>query len=185
MTGTAVGNGIPSTPFSGSGTFSESSRLGTFEGIQGIAKSSTLTATLQLVGQNMPFADTNVTYFDSNYKPLGATSATGYCIVTSSNPIPTTAKIGDNGIWYLSTCYTDSTKRIKAGTGNLSYVLEPDTQTSAILKLIGKAVDNFGNTVASGSSSFRITANGEISRFAEAASVSAAGVALNYTATYQ
>ena len=185
MTGTAFASTIPNTPFSGSGTFSESSKSWIFEGVQGIAKSSSLTATLQLAGQNMPFADTNVTYFDSNYKALGSTSATSYCVVTSSNPMPTTAKIGDNGVWYVSTCYTDSTKKTKVGTGTASYALEPDTQTTAILKLIVKAVDNGGNTVVTGSSSLRITVNGDVSRFAETATLTAAGITLNYTATYQ
>jgi len=53
--------------------------------------------------------------------------------------IPTTVKVGDTGSIGTETKYTDSTKVTPSGVTVMSYIVEADTTSSAIVNLIDKA----------------------------------------------
>jgi hypothetical protein len=168
----------------GSGTLSESTSSSTFEGQAALRKNSTMTGTLTANGQSAPMSDTSQMYFDTNYRPLGDTSDTSYCVVTSATPIPVTAKAGDNGPWYTETCYTNGSKSVSAGTGSISYAVEPDTASTVILKIIAQTSVATGVTLPV-TSIFRVDTSGQITRLQDLASFALAGEAFTLTVTYR
>lgn len=182
ISGTAFAFG-QSVSFTGVGTASESTVASTFEGFPSLKKSITTTGTLDMLGNQFPIGETSATFFDTNYSPLGNTGANVYCVVTSKTPIPITASIGDNGDWFMSTCYTDSSKLNRIGTSKVSYALEPEANTTALLKLVTQLTDTSGNRSPT-NLTLRITTSGAVTRVDETGILNAAGVTLNYVGTY-
>jgi hypothetical protein len=174
---TASANSIS---FTGSGTLSESTTTTTFEGVTAFQKNSTLTGTLSGLGQTIPISSTNSSYFDSTFRPLGETDTDQYCVTTSITPIPATAKIGDNGNWFVYTCYTNSSKTLRLGTITVTYALEPKTATTGILKINNLfSADSGGGFTAT--ATLRLTTAGALTRLSETAFISG----LSITVTYQ
>lgn len=169
---------------SGSGTYSESTSSGTFEGQAALQKNSTVTGSISVNGNTVPLSDSSQTYFDTNYRPLGGKSSTGYCVTTSSSPIPVTARVGDNAPWFTQTCYTSSSKLTQTSTVTTSYVVEPDTPSTALVKLIGIATDLSGNTLPI-TSTFRVTNSGAITRLEDTTGFAVGGDSLTLTITYK
>jgi hypothetical protein len=123
-------------------------------------------------------------YFDPNYRPLGAATSSGYCVTTSSTVIPATARVGDSGPWYTQSCYTSGSKLVRTGTSTTSYVIEPDTASTVLLNLLGTFTDTSGKTVPL-KSSFRVTANGAISRIEDTTTFQLGGDSLVMTISYR
>ena len=130
-TGTSAGQTIA---FTGSGGISSTLAAGTFEGVAAQVKTLTTNATLTAQGQSSSIGDTSVAFYDANFQTLGTSTASSYCVSTPSVGFPASAKAGDAGTWYSATCYTNSTKSVKTATRALSFVIEPLTGTSAVLK---------------------------------------------------
>lgn len=183
ISGTASASG-QNFPFTGIGTFSESTIAATFEGMPALEKSMTSTGTLDMVGTQVPVADTTATFFDTNYNPIGNTGANIYCVVTSTTPIPTAARVGDNGNWSTSTCYTSSTKLTRLGTVTASYALEPEGDATALLKLVSRQIDTAGNSTST-SITFRVTTSGTLVRVEESGILTINGVTLNLVLRYR
>jgi len=166
ITGTAVGSG-QSLVITGSGTTSESTSAGAFEGVSALLK--TLSATGSLTVQNgtqgttVPFASTSSLFFDSNYRPLGSVSANSYCVWASSTPLPAVGRIGDTAVWYSGSCYADSSKAALVETRSVSYVLEPGTGSSAQLKLISSFTNSQGATTTQ-SETYSVSTTGVVNR---------------------
>ncbi len=123
---------------SGSGNISSSpaNTAATFEGTQGFSAVSTLTANYT----NCTPASTAVTttgYFDSNYDPRGIVGI-NYGVFLTPLLIPTSVTVGGTGTLGTLTQYTDSSKSTADGRIDLSYVVEADTSTTAIVNLIFK-----------------------------------------------
>lgn len=84
-------------------------------------------------------SETTVSYYDTNYLPLGTAAQGGnYLVVNGSINIPTSIKVGDAGVLGSMTRYTDSTKSTINGSTQLSYVVESDTSTSALVTIATK-----------------------------------------------
>jgi hypothetical protein len=83
--------------------------------------------------------DTEVSYYDSNYRPLGYSTVGGDYAVWSGTPVlPTAAKVGDVSTVGSADRYTDSTKGTSAGRQDATLVMEADSATTAVANLIVK-----------------------------------------------
>lgn len=185
LTSTATYNGTvsgtySSYPVSGSFVVTQGNLgAGTFEGQSALSKSTTATGSFVVNGTTVPSAVTTTMYFDSNYVPLGETGGTDYEVVTGAVVIPTTARVGDTGNLYSVRRYSSSTKTVTRGTTQVSYVLEPDTASTAIFKMIQVEKDNSNTTTSTATISFQITPSGGITRKQE--TLAESGVALTIT----
>jgi hypothetical protein len=154
-----------------------------FEGRAVLSRSVTATGSLVVNGQSVPLNTTSTAYFDSNYNPVGGVS-TEYEVINSTPPsIPQTVKIGDTGILYTFNRYPTSTKAFSLGTNTVSYVIEPDTATTALVTIIGTEKDTSGKLTSSSSAVFRATASGNITLVKETSTDYTSNTTL--TATYQ
>ncbi len=182
ISGTAT-DGIDSIPISGTGSFSVSNVESTFEGQKSIKRASTTTGSLNANGINVPVADTSFDYFDLNYQPIGHTAVNAYCIYANQSIIPISSKVGDTNSWFTGTCYSSDTKSIRISTTSVSYVLEPDTSSTALLKIIQKITDSSGN-VGTTLNVYRVYTSGLFSRISESGSLSTGGLFVNLTVSF-
>lgn len=168
----------------GSGTYTETTTAGTFEGIAGPRKHLTLSGTVTAAGQSAPLSSSSDAYYDSSYKPLGSTATGSYCVTTAYTALPATAQAGSSGSWYTQDCYTSSSRQTRIGTGAASYAVEAESATSVLLKLTTRVTDTAGNTLPA-TSTYRVTSAGVMTRLNDVVSVSMSGATLNLTVTYQ
>lgn len=149
---------------SGSGNKSSSpaNTAATFEGTAGFSATSTLTLTYT----NCTPASTAVTstaYFDTNYDPRGVNSiGVNYGVYLTPLVIPTSVTVGGTGTLGTLTLYTSSTKATPNGRIDLSYVVEAETSTTAIVNLIAKIYNSAGTLTATEQDRYRITATGAL-----------------------
>jgi len=175
MSGTTSGVSV-----NGSGTVTQSGvTSGTFEGVAALQKVMTITASLVGNGVTIPFGATSTSYVDSNYTPKGI-SGSEYSVVTSAVNIPVTAKVNDTGIWSTSNRYTTSAKTTLLGTTEASFVLQPDTASTALLKIIQTDKNTSGTPKMISTVSFRMTPAGALTRLSE----TGVGGTTNLTITY-
>jgi hypothetical protein len=162
VTGTSSG-----TKFTGSGTATQGALTSaTFESQAAQQKTSTISGSITVNGVTQPISSSSTTYVDSNYNPLGS-SGSDYSVVTGSASIPNTARVNDTGTWYSTIRYASSTKAILRGTETVSYVLEPDTASTALLKIIISKKDTSNNLTSSTTVTFRIKPDGTLTRISE------------------
>lgn len=154
VSGTCTGSGNKSS--------SPATTAATFEGVAGLSATSTLTISLT----NCTPASTAVTstaYFDTNYDPRGFNSVgVNYGVYLTPLVIPTSVAVGGTGTAGTATLYTDSTKTTPNGSIVLSYVVEADTSTTAIVNLIANMYNTSGTLTATERSRFRITSTGAL-----------------------
>ncbi|WP_146188554.1 hypothetical protein [Limnohabitans sp. 2KL-51] len=157
-------NGVSVT---GSGTATSGAvTTGTFEGLQSLQRSQTISATLSGNGQTLPLTVTSTDWTDSNYVPRGSTGDE-YEVVVGTPTIPTTARVNDTGVLYTATLYPDSRKQYRTGSVVASYVVEPETATTAIVKLIRTSRDTNSTITDISTGSFRIDATNRFVRLNE------------------
>jgi hypothetical protein len=105
-------------------------------------------------------ADTTTSYTNSSYIPLGYSILGGKYGVYASTPVlPTTIRVSDTGIIGSVTRYTNSTKSTGAGRQDVSYVVEADTATTAIINVIAKFYSSSNTLEATEQDRYRIDAN--------------------------
>ena len=143
LTGTGTSGG-QTIAFTGSGSVASSIAAGTFEGVAAQVKTVMTNGTVTAQGTSSAVADTAVAFYDANYQTLGTSTASSYCVSSGSASFPASAKVGDTGTWYTATCYTNSTKSVRISTNTLSYVIEPLTATSVILRVTLKSTPQTG-----------------------------------------
>lgn len=154
---TFVANGLSksftiSGSCSGSGNQAQApaTTASTFEGVAGFSATSSITMSLT---NCMPAstAQSLTSYWDTNYVPLGyntgaSDAADNYGVYLTPPSIPTSVTVGGTGIIGTETLYTSSTKATGFGTKILSYIIEADTSTTAIVNFISNTY-NTGNTL--------------------------------------
>ncbi|MEY4099500.1 MAG: hypothetical protein RL300_671 [Pseudomonadota bacterium] len=184
-------NDSRSLPFTISGTFSgvsisgngvltqSSVTNGTFEGAPVLQKVNTVTATVVANGSSAPLAVSSTSYADSNYVPKGSSNGE-YRVVMSAVNIPVTAMVNDTGIWFNENVYSASDKASLLGTSSTSFVMLPDTASTAILKIIQTDKDTFGGVVMISTITFKMTPSGGLTRLSE----SSVGNGMTLTFTY-
>jgi hypothetical protein len=153
----------------GNGTVTEGALTSTtFERQGALQKVTVITGTLNANGRTIPLSSSSTEFVDTNYNPLGS-QGDEYEVVTSSVTIPSTARVNSTGVWYTSTLYATSAKSRVEGTATVSYVLEPDTASTALLKIIRIDKDSFGSTTFTNTATFRMTPSGTLTRISETA----------------
>jgi hypothetical protein len=165
LSGTDAGIAI-----TGSGTFTSGSLSSTvFESQPALQQVSVATGTVTGGGQTNSLAITQTIYVDSNYIPLGS-SGSEYEVISGASSIPLTARVNDTGVLYQSVRYTSSAKTARLGTSTTSFVLEPDTSSTALLKVINIEKNTNGWTTSTDTETFRITPSGSLTRLSETTS---------------
>lgn len=147
---------------SGNRTLGAAKNSTTFEGSPALSAASTLT--MSLIGCTpSSVGSTSTNYYDTNYIPRGF-SAVGvnYGVYLTAPIIPSTVMVGNTGIIGTETLYTSSTKAVGNGILTSSYVVEPDTATTAIINLIGRIYNASGTLTSTEQDRYRINASGTL-----------------------
>jgi hypothetical protein len=132
----------------------------TFEGTAGVSTTTTLTGSYSNCTP-ASFASTGVSYYDTNYKPLGsATPGTDYAVYSVTD-LPISAKVGDTAQFGTADVYSSNTKQVKTGTRTLSYAVEADSGNTAIINVITKAYNTSNQLLFTQQSRYRINASGQ------------------------
>lgn len=174
---TGVASGINVT---GSGTVTQGSlSSSTFEGQPALAKTTSMTGSFTGNGQTVSLANSVVSYVDSNYNPLGF-SGSEYEVVSSLTSIPATARVNDTGVLYSSIRYTTSSKTVRNGTATATFVLEPDTSNTALLKIIEIERNGSGTTTSTSTTTFRMTPAGALTRLSESVVEGSSSLNISY-----
>jgi hypothetical protein len=147
---------------SGSRTSGAANTLTTFEGSSALSAASTLTLRFTDCTP-ASVASTSTNYYDTNYIPRGFSSVgVNYGVYLTAPTIPTTVMVGNTGILGTETLYTNSTKTVRNGTVTTSYVVEPDTSSTAIINLIGRIYNASGTLTQTEQDRYRINATGNL-----------------------
>jgi hypothetical protein len=163
ISGTSSGNAI-----TGSGTATRGSlSAGTFEGVAAQQRTTTVTGSFAINGTSYALNDSSVDWFDSNNVPVGESGGTDYVVVTGTPTIPATVRVNDTGTLYTANRYSNNTKSVLRGTVTVTYVVESDTATSALLTLIRTEKDNSNTTTSTNSAQVRVTPAGALTRIKE------------------
>lgn len=148
------------------GTVGPANVATTFEGAPALSAVSVTTLAFSNCTPASAVA-TSTSYYDSNYLPLGYSVQGGdYAVFLVPPTIPNSVKVGDVGIVGTQTIYYNSTKTtippIK-GSWAISFIVEPDTATTAIVNRISKRFDS-GVSLASYTvqERYRITSTGAL-----------------------
>jgi hypothetical protein len=162
VTGTINGVAV-----SGSGSATFGGLAGSsFEGRGALAKTTVLTGSILANGQAFPYGGTTISYVDSNYQPLGTVSDE-YWVVVGTPTIPQTARVNDTGILYTYNRYGSSAKTPLRGTVTVSYALQPDTASTALLRIVLTERASDGAVLSTTIQSFRMTPAGALTRLTE------------------
>lgn len=147
---------------SGSKSSSPATTAATFEGVVGFSATSTVTINFSNCTP-ASIAATSTVYFDTNYDPRGFnTVGVNYGVYLTPIVVPASVTVGGTGTLGTQTLYTDSTKATGNGSVVLSYVVEADTSTTAIVNLIAKIYNATGTLTATEQDRYRITATGTL-----------------------
>lgn len=147
---------------SGNRSISTAATTATFEGIAALAATQTMTGSY---ANCLPatFAQSSTAYFDSNYVPLGSnTVGVNYAVYLNPPTMPTSVAVGGTGTIGTQTLYTDSTKATGNGRADLSYVIEADTSTTAIVNVVAKLYNASSTLIATEQDRWRIAATGAV-----------------------
>jgi hypothetical protein len=106
-------------------------------------------------------SETTTDYYSSTYMSLGySVLGDGYGVWTAPPAIPASVMVGDTGIAGTIAAYTDSTKAVDDGRTDTSWIVEPDTATTAIVNVISKSYDSASNLESTEQDKYRITSTG-------------------------
>ena len=108
---------------------------------------------------------TSTSYYDTNYVPRGFSSiGVNYGVYLSAPFIPSSVMVGNTGTIGTETLYTNSTKTVANGTDVSSFVVEPDTATTAIINLISRNYNANGTLLSTEQDRYRINASGTLTQ---------------------
>jgi hypothetical protein len=143
-------------------TISPANTSTTFEGAP--ALSATRVTTMSLTNCTPTTSvDTETDYFNTDYVPRGYSVQGGeYGVATSLFVLPTAVRVGDAAVVGSENKYSDSTKVTPTGREDISYVVEPDTATTAIVNLIIKHYNNASTLTQTLQQRYRVAADGAL-----------------------
>ena len=185
-----------SAPFTVSGTMNGYSVTGTgnltdgtlsaatFEGNPAQQQITTITGSITVNGQTSSLGSSSTTYVDSNYLPLGVSDTSEYTVMVTANPIPSSVHVNDTGTLATGNRYTNSTKSTLLDTLTMTYVIEADTATTALLSVINKYQDMNGTITETSINQYRIGADGTSSRVKSTGSFNTSTTKGNLTYTF-
>ncbi len=163
VSGTLSGSAVTGSGTSTAGNLTST----TFEGAAAMSRTTAVTGTLTGNGVTVPYNDTATSYLDSNYLPRGFSNSSEYGVISGNATIPQTARVNDAGTLYTFNRYTSSAKTTPLGTMVVSYAIQPDTASSALLKIIVVRRNNFGQVETSGAQTMRMTPSGQLTPLEE------------------
>ncbi|PUE12860.1 hypothetical protein B9Z33_05035 [Limnohabitans sp. T6-20] len=77
--------------------------------------------------------------------------------------MPTSVKVGDTTQFAAVDVYSSSTKQVRSGTRVLSYTVEADSSSTAIVNLIAKGYNAYNQLLYTQQSRYRINTSGQLS----------------------
>lgn len=148
---------------SGTASVTRSAAAGgaTFEGSAALSAVSTVTSNYSNCTPASS-ASSSTGYFDSNYVPLGFSSASEYGVFATPPNIPTTVSVGSTALLGSENIYTNSTKSTLSGRSDFSFVVEADTASTAIVNLISKRYNTSNQLLYTEQTRYRIAATGPL-----------------------
>jgi predicted small lipoprotein YifL len=132
-----------------------------FEGVAGVSTTTTLTGSYSNCTP-ASFASTGISYYDTNYKPLGAVTPGADYAVYAVSDLPISVKVGDTAQFGTADVYSSNTKQVKTGTRTLSYAVETDSGSTAIINLIAKGYNTSNQLLYTQQSRYRINTSGQL-----------------------
>ncbi|MFM2057247.1 MAG: hypothetical protein RLY71_1632 [Pseudomonadota bacterium] len=107
-------------------------------------------------------ASTTVGFYNSNYDLLGSsTGGNEYTVVSgTAAEIPSTVKIGDNSVYGTFLVYADKNKNIQLGHRELSYTVQPGSNTYATVIFITRNFNTSNQLLWTQQSKYRIMNDG-------------------------
>lgn len=169
-------------PVSGSGTaVSGAVTSGTFEGQPALQQTTSILGSFTANNQTIPLATSSIGWVDTNYMPLGTSGGSEYIVVNGTASIPTAAKINDTGTIYTAKRYTTSAKTSILGTYAVTYVMEADTATTALVTLISVQKNNAGTTTSTSTEQYRVTTANTFTKIKETGLDNTNGLSLTLT----
>lgn len=159
----AVSGTVSGQAITGSGTVTRGSVTdATFEGVAGLQRTGTVVATIRAGTTNVPYTSTSTSFFGKDYIPLGATTATSYSVVSGPVTMPITVRVNDTAPLYTYRTYSSSAKTTLLETVSVSYVLLPDTASTALLKVTYVAKNASGAQTTQSIVTLRMTPSGAV-----------------------
>lgn len=134
----------------------------TFEGVSG--RLSSVATTIINFTNCTPSSSVSTTtgYYDTNYVPLGSSTVGGnYGVYLTPPTVPSTVTVGATGVIGTQTLYTKSTKAVAAGRIDISYVVEADTASTAIVNFV-KSYNASNILTSTEQDRYRIAATGPL-----------------------
>ena len=177
ITGTYGANSISGSGSAVVGTVSS----GTFEGQSALQQTTTVTGSFIANNQTIPLAASSISWVDTNYMPRGTSGGSEYIVVDGSASIPTAAKINDTGSVFTAKRYTTSAKTTLLGTRTVTYVVEADSDTTALVTLINVDKNNAGTMTSTATSQYRITTANTFTKIKETLVDNVNGISLILT----
>ena len=156
---------------------------GTFEGQPALQQRTIIFGSITFNNQTVPISGSKISWMDTNYMPRGQ-SGKEYIVVDGTATLPTAAKVNDTGAVFTAKRYTTSDKTTLLGTETMTYLMEADTATTALVTLITVVKNNAGNTIGTGTNQYRITTANVFTRIKETAVDNTNGSSLTYTVIY-
>lgn len=182
LSGSAT-DGEDTVQFVGSGSMTENSSSGSFEGQTVIVKNIAVNGDLIVEGTSVPFTNSAKNYFSPSFAPLGTSTNGSYCVVRGPFAIPEFVKVGDSGPFAEVDCYSSSSKLAKIGTSVQTYAIEAASNDGARLKIV-EAVKNTSGGQAENDSVFDISMDGAIQRRSESITFQDSGITFNMKLNY-
>jgi len=162
VTGTQVYNGT-SYGVTGSVTLTQSAAIAsTFELQPALLNTQSMTGSVTVLTISVPISSTAQVYSTTNYAPLGEISSSSYYVMQGTPSIPSTGKVGDTAVIGTYNVFLDSSKSPLLGTAKISYAVEADTASTAIINLIEDDYDTSNNLNASTETRWRIDSSGNV-----------------------
>jgi len=153
----------------------------TFEGQPALQRSETISGTLNGNGQTFPLNVTSTDWTDSDHVPRGITGE-AYAVVLGTPIIAKAERANDSGNLFTANTFQDSSKNLQVGTVVASYMVQPDTPSTAIVKLVRTYRDNQSVITRIATKTFRIGQTNRLAPLSETleSPASQTNLTLNY-----
>jgi hypothetical protein len=161
ISGTVNGNAV-----TGTATFTEAPTVAaTFNGTASLSQTTTVSGTLSVGGQQVPYASTGVSYTTTAHEPLGLSTADEYDVAQTPFSYPSSVVAGSTAVLGTFSRYTDSTMSVSLGTIDASYAVkaDPTNSNAVIVELIEQYFDTGHINVQNGQTNLIVSATGGVS----------------------
>ena len=154
-TGTATDTAMPAAAVTGGATFGSGSTVGQ----QSVQQTLSINFTSCTASSSV---STAISYFDSNYTPQGSVASAISRVYLTPPVIPASVVVGSGGRIGTLTNYDRSPTPAVIGTTDVSYLVVPETATTAILNLTSVNADNAGTVISTEQDRYRIGITGAL-----------------------